>query len=86
MTLVLGSVVLIYVELTFIIENLTLLCFSQPPELAYGLAYAMGRAHLIENSMRVVKVGIDGPREILVVSLCSHQPDIRSRTRFKLNL
>lgn len=62
-------------KLTFIKEDLALLSFG---ELA-GLAYARRRAYLIENSIGVVKVGIDGPREIFVVSLCPHKRDTGSK-------
>ena len=49
--------------------------FGEPP----GVAHARGRAHLIENSTRVVEIGIDGPLEIFVVSLCPHQPGLGSK-------
>ena len=32
-------------------------------------------AHLIENGIRVVEVGIDGPLQVLVMSLIRHQSD-----------
>lgn len=70
-----GNLGLICMELTFIVEDLALLCFGEPP----GVAHARGRAHLIENSTRVVEIGIDGPLEIFVVSLCPHQPGLGSK-------
>lgn len=69
-------------ELTFIIEDLALLHFGEPQ----ALASIRRRAHLIENSTRIVKVGIDGSREISVVSLRSHQPESGAKVSPKLNL
>ena len=68
LALMLGSFGLVCMELTFIIEDLALLCFDEPP----GLANAKSTTYLIEHSSRVVKVCIDGPCEIFVVSLCPH--------------
>ena len=61
-------------KLTFIIEDLTLLCSGEPAD----LACARRASYLIENSARVVKVGIDSPRKIFVVSLCPHKRDTGS--------
>lgn len=82
MALVLGALRLICMKLTFIIEDLALLIFGKPPD----LAHARRRAYLIKNSTRVVKVGIDGPCEIFVVSLWPHQLDNGSKIFLKSNL
>ena len=42
------------------------------------------RAYLIENSSRIVEVGINGPREVLLMSLSPHQPENGSITMFLL--
>ena len=75
MTLILGTLGLIHMKLTFIIEDLALLGVGKPP----SLAYARRRAYLIENSTWVVKVGIYGPSKIFAVSLRLHQPDTNSK-------
>ena len=52
-------------ELTFIVEDLTLLYFYEPQS-----SKSVGKeAYLVENSTRVVEVSIDGPCQIFVVSL-----------------
>lgn len=42
--------------------------------------------YLIKDGTRVVKVGIDGPLQIFVMSLCPHQTDTDSRQSSKPNL
>ena len=44
------------------------------------------RAYLIKDSSRIVKIGIDGPCEIIVMSLCPHQPENRSTCFFEQDL
>lgn len=48
--------------------------------------YLKTGAYLVENSSRVVEVGIDGPLQLFIVSLCSHQPRFGSRFSSKPNL
>ena len=63
-------------ELTFIVKHLALLCFVEP---VTWKSVETG-AHLIENGIRVVEVGIDGPLQVLVMSLLPHQSDFDSKT------
>lgn len=70
LALILGTLGLIIMKLAFIPGDLTLLFFGE----LKGLGYVRRRAYLIKHSTRVVKVGIDGSREIFVVGLCPRQP------------
>ena len=69
-------------KLTFVVVYLALLYFDELQVLMY---IKMG-AYLIENSTRVVKVGIDGPLQLFVMSLCSHQPSFEAECSSKPNL
>ena len=71
MTLVLRTFGITRMELTFIIEYLALLCFYQPLTSVSIESLETG-AHLIENGIRVIKVGIDGPLQVFVMSLGPH--------------
>ena len=66
-------------ELTFIVEHLALLCFIEPLSSTSVESVETG-AHLIENGVGVVEVGIDGPLQVLVMSLLPHQSDFNSRS------
>ena len=69
-------------KLTFIVVHLTLLCFNEP-QAARSVEM---RAHLVENGIGVVEVGIDGPLQIFVMGLCWHQSSNDSRCFCKPNL
>lgn len=62
-------------KLTFIVGYLALLSVNEQK----ALTYVSMRVYLIKDSTRVVKVGIDGPLQIFVMSLCQHQTDTDSR-------
>ena len=66
-------------ELTFIVEHLALLCFFESLTSKSVESVETG-AHLIENGIRVVKVSIDGPLQVFVMSLLPHQSDCDSKT------
>lgn len=82
LTLVLRTFGLIRMKLTFIVVYLALLYFDE----SQISMYLKTGAYLIENSTRVVEVGIDGPLQLFVVSLCSHQPRFESKRSSKPNL
>ena len=79
MTLVLRTLGIIRMELTFIVEYLALLCFVEPLT-SKSVEFVETGAHLIENGIGVVEVGIDGPLQVLVMSLLPHQSDFDSKT------
>ena len=66
-------------ELTFIVEHLALLCFVEPPTSKSVESVETG-AHLIENGIRVVEVGIDGPLQVFIMSLVPHQSNFDFKT------
>ena len=75
LTLILRTLGLIGMELTFIVGYLALLSMNEQQALKY---VRMG-VYLIKDSTRVVKVGIDGSCQIFVMRLCPHQTDADSR-------
>ena len=75
LTLILRTLGLICMKLTFIVGYLALLSVDKQQALTY---VSMG-VYLIKDSTRVVEVGIDGPLQIFVMSLCPHQTDTESR-------
>ena len=58
-------------ELTFIVEYLALLCFVELINLKSVESVETG-AHLIENGIGVVEVGINGPLQVFIMSLFPH--------------
>lgn len=72
-------------ELTFIVEHLALLYISEP-QTSVSIEYLDTGAHLIENGIRVVEVGIDGPLQVFVMSLGPHQSSFDSTGSSKTNL